>query len=268
MNPFKQALKSAGSHPLLGSWLVSASPLVAEAVGQAGFDWVVVDMEHTPLDLAGLVHVLQALAGTKTQAIVRVPANDAVWVKRVLDAGATTLLFPLVHDAAEAARAVAATRYPPEGVRGMSGMTRASKFGTAPNHFANANRQVGVILQIETKEAVDRLEEIAAVDGVDSLFVGPGDLSAALGHVGQASHPAVMDVIAQCAQRCKRVGKPIGILGMNPESVAQFRAAGYDYVGISSDLGLLMQACKSVLTALRTPDSEHVHSLSSGTRLF
>lgn len=268
MNLFKHALKSAGSHAPLGTWLMSASPMVAEAVGHAGFDWVVVDMEHAPLDLMDLVHMLQALSGTKTLPIVRVPWNDTVVVKRVLDAGATTLLFPLVQNAAEAARAVAATRYPPEGVRGLSGMSRASKYGTTPNHFSAANKQIGVIVQVETLDAVEQLEEILAVDGVDSVFVGPADLSASMGHVGHLSHPAVMDVIAKIAQRCKRAGKPSGILGMNPEAVVQYRAAGYDYVGISSDLGLLMQACKSVIGALRTPDSEHVHSISSGTRLF
>lgn len=268
MNLFKHALKSAGSHAPLGTWLMSASPLVAEAVGHAGFDWVVVDMEHTPLDLMGLVHTLQALSGTKTLPIVRVPWNDSVVVKRVLDAGATSVLFPFVQNAADAARAVAATRYPPEGVRGMSGMSRGSKYGTLPNYFTTANRQIGVIVQIETMDAVEQLEEIARIDGVDSLFVGPADLSASLGHVGQLSHPVVMDVITKVAQRCKAAGKPVGILGMTPESVAQYRAAGYDYVGISSDLGLLMQACRSVIGALRTPDSEHVHSLSSGTRLF
>lgn len=268
MNLFKHVLQSAGSHAPLGTWLVSASPMVAEAVGHAGFDWVVVDMEHTPLDMGGLVHVLQALSGTRTLPIVRVPWNDTVVVKRVLDAGATTVLFPFVQSAVEAAKAVAATRYPPDGVRGLSGMSRASRFGTAPNHFTAANRQIGVIVQIETLDAVDRIEEIAGVDGVDSLFVGPADLSASMGHVGQLMHPAVMDVIAKIAQRTRAAGKPVGILGMTPEAVAQYRAAGYDYVGISSDLGLLMQACKSVIGALRTPDSEHVHSLSSGTRLF
>jgi 2-dehydro-3-deoxyglucarate aldolase len=268
MNPFKQLLMAAGGHAPLGTWMTAASPIVAEAVGHAGFDWGVVDMEHTPLDMMDLVHMLQALAGTKLVPVVRVPWNDVVTVKRVLDAGATTLMFPFVQNADEAARAVAATRYPPEGVRGLAGMSRASRFGTAPNHFVNANRQVGVIVQIETLKALDQLEAIAAVASVDSLFIGPSDLSASMGHVGQPTHPEVMDVMAKAAQRCKRLGKPIGTVGLNPEAVAQYRAAGYDYVGIASDLGLLMQGAKAVIAALRTPDSEHVHSISSGTRNY
>jgi len=268
MNAFRRLMRSAGHQPPLGGWIMSASAIVAEAMGQAGFDWGVVDMEHTPLDMMDLVHMLQALAGTKLVPVVRVPWNDAVTVKRVLDAGAVTLMFPFVQNADEAARAVSATRYPPDGVRGLSGMSRASRFGTAPNHFVNANRQIGVIVQIETTQAIDRLEAIAAVAGVDSLFIGPADLSASLGHVGQPTHPEVMDVMAKAAQRCKRLGKPIGTVGGNPEAVAQYPAAGYDYVGIASDLGLLMQGAKAVIGALRTPDSEHVHSISSGTRNY
>ena len=137
MNPFSQLLRAAGSKPPVGTWISSASPLVAEAVGHAGFDWAVIDMEHAPLDLMGLVHLLQALGNTKTVGAVRVPWNDTVTVKRVLDAGAATLLFPFVQDAAEAARAVAATRYPPAGVRGMgSAVARSSRWQGYPNYAA------------------------------------------------------------------------------------------------------------------------------------
>lgn len=266
MNAFKQQLKAAGGHPPIGTWVMSASSIVAEAIGHAGFDWGVIDMEHTPVDMMGLVHMLQAVAATKMVPIVRVPWNDAVTVKRVLDAGATTLLFPFVQSADEAARAVAATRYPPQGVRGLAGMSRATKFGTTPNYFGTANKHMGVIVQLETPKAVQHLEEIAAVEGVDALFLGPADLSAAMGHVGQLTHPAVMDLMAKAAQRCKAIGKPVGTVGGNPEVVAQYRAAGFDFVGIASDLGLLMQGAKAVISALRTPDAEHVHSISSGTQ--
>src|SRR3990167_10214315 len=135
MNDFRQMLKSSGAHPPVGTWITSASPLVAEAIGCAGFDWGLVDMEHAPLDVAGVVTLLQALSSTKMLPVVRVPWNDMVGVKRVLDAGAATLMFPFVQNADEARRAVAATRYPPEGVRGMAGMSRATRFGTAANYF-------------------------------------------------------------------------------------------------------------------------------------
>ena len=266
MNALKQLLQSSGGHPPIGTWVVSASPLVAEAVGCAGFDWGVIDMEHAPLDVMGVVHLLQAVASTKMLPIVRVPWNEAVVVKRVLDAGATTLMFPMVQTAAEAESAVASTRYPPQGVRGMAGMSRGSRFGTAAQYLKTANQQVGVIVQLETPSALGQLEAIARVNGVDALFVGPSDLSAAMGHAGNVHHPAVMEQMTQAAQRCRGLGVPVGTIGDTPELVAQYRAAGFDFVAISSDLGLMMRAARSAIAALSTRDSEHVHLLSSGTQ--
>ena len=266
MSAFKQMLHATGAQPPIGTWLLSASPIVAEAIGCAGFDWGVVDMEHAPLDMMEVVHLLQAVAGTKMLPIVRVPWNDAVTVKRVLDAGATTVLFPFVQNADEARRAVAATRYPPDGVRGMAGMGRGSRFGTIANYFKVANQLISVIVQLETPDAVGQLDAIAAVPGVDAIFLGPADLSGAMGHVGQLTHPAVMDLMSQAAQRCKALGMPVGTVGGTPEVVAQYRAAGFDFVAVASDLGLLMRAAQAAIAALKTRDSEHVHSLSTGTQ--
>lgn len=266
MNPFRQMIKSAGAHPPVGTWIMSASPLVAEATGHAGFDWAVIDMEHSPLDTMDVLQMLQALSCTKMVPIVRVAWNDPVLVKRVLDAGATTVMFPFVQTAEEATRAVAATRYPPQGIRGMAGMSRASRFGTQPNYLTTANKQMGVIVQLETAHAIERIDAIADVDGVDGLFIGPADLSASMGYVGQLTHPAVMDRMAQAVLRCKAAGKPVGTIGGDPESVAQYRAAGFDYVAVGSDLGLFMQGARSAIAALRTPSGEHVHSVSSGTQ--
>jgi 2-dehydro-3-deoxyglucarate aldolase len=213
-----------------------------------------------------VVHLLQAVGNTKMVPIVRVPWNDAVTVKRVLDAGACTLLFPFVQTAEEAARAVAATRYPPQGVRGMAGMSRASRFGTQPDYFTTANGRVGAIVQLETPQAIGRLEEIAAVPGVDSLFVGPGDLSGAMGLPGQMTHPDVVALMADAAARAKAVGKPIGTVGGSVEVVTRYRAMGYDYVGVASDLGLLMRAAQATLQSLRGSTGEQVHTLAGGTR--
>ena len=163
MNPFKQLLQKTGAAMPVGTWIMSASPLVAEAMGHAGFDWGVIDMEHTPLDLMDLVHMLQAVAGTPLVPVVRVPWNDTVNIKRVLDAGATTLLVPFVQNAEQARAAVAATRYPPEGCRGMAGMSRASKFGTTPHYLTTANAQITVILQLETTEAIAHLDRKSVV---------------------------------------------------------------------------------------------------------
>ena len=267
MNPLRQLLLSAGAHAPLGTWVMSASPIVVEAVGHAGFDWGVLDMEHTPLDLMGLVHMLQAVGNTRMVPVVRVPWNDVVTVKRVLDAGAHTLLFPFVQNADEARRAVAATRYPPDGVRGMAGMSRASKFGTVPDYFNVANRNMGVIVQLESPEAVANLESIAAVPGVDALFVGPADLSGSMGHVGQPTHPAVMALMADAARRCKAVGMPVGTVGGTPEVVVQYRAAGYTFVAIASDLGLMMRGAQAAVKALTSTDGQtHVHTLAGGTQ--
>jgi 2-keto-3-deoxy-L-rhamnonate aldolase RhmA len=240
---------------------------VAEAIGCAGFDWGVVDMEHAPLDMMNVLQLLQALGNTKTVGVVRVPWNDAVMVKRVLDAGATTVLFPFVQNADEARRAVAATRYPPAGLRGMSGMSRASKFGTVPGYLKLADTTMGVMVQLETPQALAQLEAIAGVDGVDAVFVGPADLSASMGHVGQFTHPAVMQAMADAARRCKALGKPIGTIGATPEVVTQYRAMGYDYLAVSSDMGLLMSGALAAVKALRgLSDEAHVHSLQTGTQ--
>jgi 2-dehydro-3-deoxyglucarate aldolase len=266
MNAFRQMLKASGAHPPVGTWISSASPLVAEAIACAGFDWGLVDMEHAPLDIPGVVSMLQALGCTKMLPVVRMPWNETVTVKRVLDAGATTVMFPFVQDAEEARRAVAATRYPPEGVRGVAGSTRATRFGTSPNYLRTANQNIGVIVQVETPQAVEALDEIAAVEGIDAVFVGPSDLSAALGRIGELTHPSVLGLMARAVQRCKARGTPVGTLGASADHVAQYRAIGFDFLAISSDIGLMMRGAREAIAALRTPDTEHVHTLATGTQ--
>jgi len=251
MNPFRALLDTAAGAPPLGTWVMSASPIVAEAIGVAGFDWGVIDMEHAPLDQQDVVSLLQAVGNTAMVPLLRVPWNDMVTIKRVLDAGAATLLVPFVQDAAEAQRAVAATRYPPDGVRGMAGMSRASRFGTVPGWFAAANRAVGVVVQLETPQALGQLETIAAVPGVDALFVGPGDLSGAMGRPGDIGHADVMAAMADAAKRARAIGKPIGTVGGTIEMVERYREMGYGFVAIASDLGLLMRASQAALQALR-----------------
>jgi len=267
MNPFRLLLKSAGSQPSLGTWILSASPIVAEAMGHAGFEWGVIDMEHTPLDMMGVVHLLQAVGNTRMVPLVRVPWNDAVTVKRVLDAGATTLLVPFVQNADEAQQAVAATRYPPAGMRSVVNMSRASKFGTIPNYLKNADQQMGVVVQLETEAAVRAIDSIAAVAGVDAVFISPSDLAVSMGHPGQSLHADVVALITQAVQRCHALGKPIGTLGHTPEQVVHYRAMGFGYLAVSSDLGLLMRGAAGTLQSLRTPGGEHhVHTLTTGTQ--
>lgn len=267
MNAFSRLLQSAGHQPPLGCWVMSASAIVAEAIGHAGFDWGVIDMEHTPLDMMGVMHMLQAVGNTRMLPVVRVPWNDAVMVKRVLDAGATTVLFPMVQDAEEARRAVAATRFPPEGVRGMAGMSRASRFGTVPNYLQTANQQIGVIVQIETPQAINQIEAIAAVPGIDALFVGPADLAGNLGLPGQPLHASVLALVADAVSRARAAGMPIGTLALTPEAATRYRAMAFDYLAVAADLSLVMQGAAATLRALRTQEGGgHVHTLSRGTR--
>jgi 2-keto-3-deoxy-L-rhamnonate aldolase RhmA len=249
MNPFVQQLQGGGSST--GTFLMAASPLVAEAVGCCGFDWAIIDGEHSPIDTMDLAHMLQALGTTPTIPVVRMAWNDAVLVKRALDAGAATLLFPFIQNGEEAARAVRATRYPPEGIRGMAGLSRASRFGAVPDHFRSANSRIGVIVQLETAAALDALEEIAAVPGVDALFVGPTDLSGSMGHYGQSAHPDVQRALQDFARRCRAAGKPAGTLAATPEQARGYAQEGFSFVALGSDLGLLTGQARALLAKLR-----------------
>jgi len=248
-NLFKRAIAS-GKTPV-GTWLMSGAPSTAEALGCAGFDFLVVDMEHVPLDVADMIEILRTVAGTPAQAIVRPPWNDTVMVKRAMDAGALSLLFPFVQNAEEARRAVAATRYPPAGIRGVAATHRGSRYGAVPNYLKRANDEVCVIVQIETLAALDKLEEIAAIPGVDSIFVGPGDLSASMGHIGDIGNAEVQVKLAAAAAACRKLGKPCGIVGPSPEMVARFLEYGYTWVAIGSDMGLMIGRAQEYLGKVR-----------------
>jgi 2-keto-3-deoxy-L-rhamnonate aldolase RhmA len=241
----------AASPPWLGTWLMSASPTVAEALGHVGFDWLLLDMEHVPIDIADTVALLRALAATPTEAMVRIPWNDPVVVKRVLDAGAQSLMFPMIQSAEEARRAIAATRYPPAGIRGAAAVQRASRYGTTGDYLKTANDEVCVVLQLETPQAIARLPEIAAVEGLDALFVGPGDLAAAMGHIGDIAHPEVQRALADAARRARDLGRPVGIVGPTTEVVRRYLDMGFTFVAVASDVALLLRAAGTHLTELR-----------------
>lgn len=248
-NPFRRLLQQP--RVPLGTWLMAGSTTTAEAMGRAGFDWLLLDMEHVPVGVAELRGLLQAVAGTPAAPVARVAENSAVLFKQVLDLGAQTVMVPHVNTPEEARQAVSHTKYPPEGQRGFAAMHRASGYGTAPDYVKRANGSIFTILQIETPQAVDNLEAIAAVPGVDALFLGPGDLAAHMGHIGQLQHPEVQAVIADVARRCRAIGKPCGIVGPTPEMAAQFIALGYAYVAVASDLGLLMRQAHACVQAMQ-----------------
>jgi 4-hydroxy-2-oxoheptanedioate aldolase len=251
-NRFKSSLAQPPSPPLLGSWVMSGSPTVAEAMACCGFDFLVVDMEHSPIDIAEAVSMLRAVAGTSTESIVRLAWNDQVLVKRVLDAGARSLMFPFVQTAQEARAAVSYTRYPPRGVRGVAAIHRASRFGRAKDYFKSADEEIAVIIQLETPAAIERLGEIAAVPGVDSLFLGPGDLSAAMGHIGDVANSEVQSMIARAATLAHAAGKPIGIVAGNPEMLGRFMAFGYDWGAVASDLAMMTGRAAEWVTSIKS----------------
>jgi 2-keto-3-deoxy-L-rhamnonate aldolase RhmA len=249
VNAFKRAL--AGPDVPVGTWLMSASSGAAEALGFLGFDFLVVDMEHVPIDVPQTLALLHAIAGTPAQPVVRLAWNDPVLVKRVMDIGAQTLMFPFVQDAEEARLAVAATRYSPAGTRGFAAMHRASRYGTASDYAQHANDEACVVVQLETIVAIDRLESIAAVPGVDAIFVGPGDLAATSGHIGDMAHEDVQAQLRRAAQACARLSKPIGIVGPTPDMVARFVEFGYAFVAVASDMGMLLRQAGDFLGRVR-----------------
>ena len=254
VNHFKRkalaAVARSGPVPL-GTWIMSASAFVAEAMGCAGFDRLLVDAEHSPLDSMDIAAMLAAIGATAAAPVVRVPCNDAVMVKRIMDAGAQSLMFPMVQNTQDAQRAVAATRDPPHGVRGVAAMHRASRFGTVPEYLKRAGSEACVIVQIETPEAMRNLEAIAAVDGVDCIFIGPGDLAASMGLIGEIGHVRVQSYLKQAAQTCARLGKPCGIVMGQAEAVKQRIEYGYSYVAVASDLGMLMARAAEMPARMR-----------------
>lgn len=251
VNRFKRRLAEREPTPPFGTWVMAAAPATAEALGFAGFDFLIVDMEHVPVDVPQAIELLRTIAGTPAAPILRVPWADQVGVKRVLDAGAQTLMFPFIQNAEEARRAVAFTRYPPDGVRGVAAIHRASRYGQAAGYLQGAAEEICTIVQLETPAALAALPEIAAVPGVDALFLGPGDLAAAMGHLGDIAAAPVQDAIAQAAAGARQAGRPIGIVGPNPDMVRRFLGYGYDFAAIASDIAMMTGRAREFLAALK-----------------
>lgn len=237
-NSFKRAL--AAGQLQIGLWSSLCSNIATEIVGGCGFDWVLLDTEHSPNEVPGLLSQLQALAPSPTTPVIRPAWNDTVLIKRILDIGAQTVLLPYVQTAAEARQAVAATRYPPNGVRGVAS-GRASLYGQVPDYLKNADKEMCVLVQAETAAALDQLEAIADVDGVDGVFIGPSDLAASLGHIGNPEHPDVQKALEDAVRRLKKLRKPAGILSFNDATTRRYIDWGYQFVAVGSDVGLLMR---------------------------
>lgn len=258
-NHFKQWLGE--SKVPVGTWLMTASPNVAEAIGFVGFDYVVLDMEHVPVDVPQAIAIMQAVAGTPADLVVRLPWNDPVMVKRVLDSGAQTLMFPYIQNAEEARQAVSSTRYPGCGFRGVAAVHRGSRYGTVKNYLQEADREICVVLQLETPEAIAAMPEIAKVEGVDALFIGPGDLSASMGHIGDIRHSDVQSAIVEAVASCRAHGLPCGIVGADPKLVGNYIDEGFAFVAIGSDMGLMISRAQEFLAVL---NGESVITENSG----
>jgi len=236
---------------LIGCWSSLSNAITTEALGVAGFDWILLDGEHSPNDVSTFIPQLMALKDSVSAPVVRPTCNDAVEIKRLLDAGFYNFLIPFVENADEARRAVAATRYPPQGIRGVSVSQRSNRYGTIPDYFRTVNQHICVMVQIESLGAAAAVREIAALDGVDCLFVGPSDLAAGMGHIGNAGHPDVQAVIAAVFADAKACGKPAGILAPVEADARRYLAMGATFVGVGSDLGAFRAATQALCDRYR-----------------
>jgi 2-dehydro-3-deoxyglucarate aldolase/4-hydroxy-2-oxoheptanedioate aldolase len=255
-NHFKQRL--ANKEKLIGSWLMSGSPVISEAMGCVGFDYLVLDMEHVAIDVPQALGLLQAIEASGTPVLSRLPWNDLVMVKKMLDAGAQSILLPFVQNADEARRAVSYARYPPAGIRGVAGVHRASRWGNVRNYLAAANDEVMVNVQLETIGAVEKIEEIAAVDGLDGLFIGPADLAASMGMLGDMNNARVQELLERGARFCNKAGKPIGIVAGTPEMAKRYADYGFDYVAVGVDVAMLISRATEYLAVMREQKAKAV----------
>jgi 4-hydroxy-2-oxoheptanedioate aldolase len=243
-NTFKAALEN--HQPQIGLWSALCSNIVAEMIAGAGFDWILIDMEHAPNELPNVLSQLQAMATGTAEPIIRCPWNDFVQIKRILDIGARSILVPFVQNAEEARKAVAATRYPPLGIRGVSVAPRANRYGAVNDYHSKAHEDICVLVQVETRAAIKEIESIASVEGVDGIFIGPSDLAADYGHLGNPKHPEVQAAFADACARIRAKGKAPGLLTSDPNEAKSYLQQGFEFVAVGSDAGILANSAKKL----------------------
>ncbi len=248
-NTFKKAI--ANGTPQVGLWISLCNNFSAEIVAPSGYDWALLDMEHSPNEVGIVLGQLQAFNGSSTTPIVRPMWNDPVVVKRLMDAGANTLLFPMIQSPEEARAAVAATRYPPHGIRGVSGAQRGNRFGRVTDYFDRILDETCVIVQLETRAALAQAAEIAAVDGVDGIFFGPADIGADLGKLGTPMDPAIWEAIMPAAEAVRQAGKPVGTLVFDADRSAELLREGFTFVACGGDVSLLAKGADALLASVR-----------------
>lgn len=263
-NLFKQALKSG--QPQIGLWVGLADPYVTELLAGAGFDWLLIDGEHAPNDVRSVLSQLQAAAPYAVHSVVRPVIGDTALIKQYLDVGAQTLLVPMVETAAQAAAMVAATRYPPQGVRGVgAALARSSRWNGIPDYLHRANDQMCVLVQVESVAALDALDDIARTDGVDGVFFGPSDLSASMGFLGRPGEPAVQRAIADGIARVRAAGKAPGILTADPALARGYLDMGALFVAVGVDTTLLAQAARRLAAEFKSPASPTATATTAAT---
>ena len=248
-NRFTKTL--AAGDKQVGLWISLCSNFVAEVTAHAGFDWALIDMEHSPNDYFSVLGQLQVFAASDTTAIVRVEWNDTVAVKRLLDLGAPGILFPMIQSVEESEQAVAATRYPPHGVRGVSGATRATKFGRVSDYVARVENETAVLLQLETRAAVEQAEAITDVDGINGIFFGPADIAADMGKLGKPMDAEVWALIKPAAQKLIAKGVPVGTLVLDPAFATELLNEGFTFVACGTDASLLAKASDHLLSTVK-----------------
>ncbi|MGJ8546189.1 MAG: HpcH/HpaI aldolase family protein [Sulfitobacter sp.] len=252
--PILKNLLQRGSRRI-GFWLSLCAPNVTEIAAGSGADWLLLDMEHAPNDLSQITEHLRAANGAPGSAgaevIVRPPSSDQTMTKRLLDIGVRNLMFPMIQTAEDAARAVSWTRYAPEGVRGISATIRANDYARQGDYLATYADRLFIIVQVETPEAVENIAEIAAVKGVDAIFIGPGDLAASMGHAGNTMAPEVQEMIKRAADAVHEAGLPVGILGYGEEAAERYFAQGHEFVAVAGDAWLLARHMDQMTRTLR-----------------
>jgi 4-hydroxy-2-oxoheptanedioate aldolase len=241
VNGFKRAIREG--RPQIGLWLALADPVCAELCAGAGFDWLLLDAEHGPNDLRSLLSQLQAVAPYSCNPIVRPRIGDTHLIKQILEIGVQTLLVPMVETAEQAAALAAAMQYPPVGVRGVgAALGRSSRWNRIPDYLERAGEEMCLLVQIETRRGLDNIRAIAATPGVDGVFIGPADLSASMGHLGNMTHPEVLSTIEQCIGHVRAAGKAAGILMGDETLVKRYLELGCTFIAVAADTILLAQA--------------------------
>lgn len=250
INKFKQALQQKQFQ--VGMFLGLGNPVSAEILAGCGFDYLLIDAEHGANDVRSIQAQLQAMAAYPPSCLVRPANHDAALIKQLLGIGAQTLLVPMVDTAAQAAAIVSAMHYPPRGIRGVgTGLERGARWNAVPTYFAQVEQQICLIVQIESRAGLENLDAIAAVDGVDAVFIGPADLAASMGYLGQPGHPEVKAAIEQAIARIGKAGKAAGVFSTDPALAAAYRASGADFVAAGADTGVLRSAAINLLNSIK-----------------